>query len=366
MKIRKLTTTFLLSACLSPVMALAALLGVAPTQPTLDFGGSGMVAYDAGTGTVTISGTPAILQQDDPFILGEVLGTGADDERFITIQFKVDSAGHLVTGTAALTVKGSIDVDFDGLPDYDGTLLTADVAAFGFLDGGVLDDVFDLRMTNVAGVLAPLYAGKNLAILVRSEVSTEFPNPFNGDFVADFVGQAKGVIGALDPVIVAGDCDLDVDAFCSVNGGPKMAKCRIKVTKSSCHWEHETKSYHGNACHRSKYGMHGDPEPTWVKKYPATNVLFTYVVTNTGTTPISNLAVDDSFDTAVVGVPATLAPGQSVTLTRTVGLRDELNDTVTVMGEFGTAMCSAHDNVTITDKMREMKLHDLDHYKGKW
>ena len=112
--------------------------------------------------------------------------------------------------------------------------------------------------------------------------------------------------------------------------------------------------------------MHGNPQPSWVNKYPATNVLFTYVVTNTGTTPISNLSLDDSFDSAIASVPTTLAPGASVTLTRTVALRDELTDTVTVMGEFGTAMCSAHDNVVITDKMRQMKLHDLDHYKGKW
>jgi len=365
MKIRNYLASVVLTVCLSPAVALAALLGVTSAEPTLDFPGSGMIDYNATTGTVTISGTPATLFQNDPFIYGEVLGTGVDDERFITIEFKVDTLGNVVDGTAALTVKGSIDVDFDSIADYDGVLLQADVDAFGFLEGGASDDVFDLRLTNVTGALALLYAGKDLAVVMNSEISTEFPTPFSGSFATPFIGQAKGVLGAVDPVVVVGECSLDVDAFCSVNGGPNKTKCRIKATKSSSHWEHVDRDYHGRSCKRSKYGMHGTPEPSWTKKYPATDVLFTYVVTNTGTTPISNLIVDDSFDTDVSGVPTTLAPGASVTLTRMVQMREALTDTVSVMGEYGAAMCSANDNVVISDKLRKMKLHDMDDYKDK-
>lgn len=365
MKIRSLLVSAALMACLSPAMALAALLGVATAEPTLDFSGSGMIAYDATTGTVTISGTPSTLSQADPFIYGEVLGTGVDeDERFITIVFKVDTLGNVVDGTAALTVKGSIDVDFDSIPDYDGVLLQADVDSFGFLEGGASDDIFDLRLTNITGTLAPLYEGKDLAVVVNSEISTEFPTPFGGSFAADFIGQAKGVLGAVDPVVM-GTCSLDVDAFCSVGGSANKNKCRIKATKSSAHWEHVDRDYHGRSCKRSKYGMHGTPEPGWTRRYPATDVLFTYVVTNTGTTPISNLIVDDSFDTDLSGIPATLAPGESVTLTRTVPLREGLTDTVSVMGEYAAVMCSANDNVVVSDKMRKMKLHDMDNYKDK-
>lgn len=365
MKIRNVLASIALTACLSPAMALAALLGVATSEPTLDFSGSGMIDYNATTGIVTISGTPATLFQNDPFIYGEVLGTGVDDERFITIEFKVDTLGNVVDGTAALTVKGSIDTNFDSVADYDGVLLQADVDAFGFQEGGASDDVFDLRLTNVTGALAPLYAGKDLAVVVNSENSTEFPTPFSGGFAANFTGQAKGVLGAVDPVVVVGECSLDVDAFCSVNGSPNKTKCRIKATKSSAHWEHVPRDYHGNSCQRSKYGMHGAPEPSWTRRYPATDVKFTYVVKNTGTTPISNLIVDDSFDTAVSGVPVTLAPGASITLTRTVQMREAMTDTVSVMGENGAAMCSANDNVVISDKMRKMQLHDMDDYKDK-
>lgn len=367
MKPRKLLSALLLSACLTPALSSAALLGLTAGQPTLDFSGSGMIAYDATTGTVTISGTPTLLSQDDPFIFGEVTGTGVDSENFITIEFKVDSSGHLVDGTGALTVVGAIDVDFDTIPEYYGVLLQADVDAFGFLDGGVGTDRFDIHLTNITGDLAPIYSelSPSLAVIVDSENSTEFPTPFNGSFAADFTGQAKGVLGTADPIVVVGTCSLSVDAFCSVGGGTNMTKCRIKATKSSAHWEHVPRDYHGHSCKRSKYGMHGDPEPSWSHRYPATDVLFTYVVTNTGTTPISNLMVDDSFDTTVSGVPSTLAPGASVTLTRTVPLREGLTDSVTAMGEYTSSMCSANDSVVISDKMRKMKLHDMDNYKHK-
>lgn len=367
MKIRNILASALLTACLSPALALAALLGLSPGLPTIDFPSNGIIAYNATTGIVTISGTPASIYHEDPYIVAEIIGTGTGAEHFITVQFQVDNQGNVVNGTGALTVMGSIDVDYDLIPEYDGVLLKADVAVdgFGFLDGGTAADAFDLRLTNITGALAPLYAGKDLAMSVTSQVSTEYPAPFNGSFVTSFTAEAEGQVGSADPVVVVGECSLNVDAYCSVGGSANATKCRIKATKSSSHWEHEDRDYQGHSCKRSKYGMHGMPEPSWTKKYPATNVLFTYVVTNTGTTLISNLIVDDSFDTAVPGVPATLAAGASVTLTRTVAMREPLTDTVMVNGVFGTAMCSASDSVVISEKLRKMKLHDMDDYKDK-
>lgn len=356
----------------APTFAHAELLGLTPAEPTLDFGGAGVIDYDATTGTVTISGVPATLFQSDPFIFGEVLGTGPDDEKTVTLQFRVDASGQFVSGVDGpdLIVKGSIDTDFDGVANYDGVLVQGEVSHFGFTDGGSEgDDGFDVRLhldTAAPGALAPLYAGKDLAVRVVSEVSAEFPNPFGGGFGADFVGQAKGVIGTVDPLPPpSGACKLDVDALCSVDGGPFKNKCRIKVTKSPKHWEHEEFDIGGHTCRHSTYGMHGDPVPPWAARYASTPVTFKYVVTNTGTTPVSNLVVKDSFDTPVSGVPATLAAGESVTMTRTENLSDGIDVVVKVFGRNPPARCGDKDVVVIKDKLRDRQRHDDDHFRDK-
>jgi hypothetical protein len=347
----------------------AELLNLTPSDPVIEYGGAGIISYVAATGLVTISGIPALLSQADPFIYGDILGTGADDERLITVQFHVDAAGNVLSGIDGpdLVVKGSVDIDFDGVPDYDGVLLEAEVSQFGFADGPAGgNDSFDVRLTAVGGLLAPLYGANDLALAVESEVSSEFPEPFAGSFAADFVGQAKGRVGStapLPPAQVA--CAIDVNATCSVEGGPDKSKCRIKVSKSPKHWEHVDYEYHGRVCRKSKYGMHGHTVPSWANRYPTTDVTFSYVVTNTGTTPISDLLVTDSFDTPLSGVPATLAPGQSVILSRTEQLSEGIDDTVTVMGQYQTAVCTDNDVVVIKQKLRERQRHDDDRYRDK-
>jgi hypothetical protein len=345
----------------------AALLGLLPTEPTIDFGGAGMISHDVATGLVTISGIPATLFQTEPFIYGEILGTGVDDEKLITIQFHVDTAGNFVSGVAGadLIVKGSVDTNFDGIADYDGILLEAEVTQFGFengLAGG--SDNFDLRLDSVTGVLAPLYSSSNLALNVTSETSTEFLTPFAGNFTGNFLGQAKGLLGAITALTPA-SCQIDVGATCSVGGAAGESKCRIKVSKSAKHWEHVEHEHNGHTFKRSEYGMHGNAVPVWVNRYPTTNVTFDYLITNKGTTPISNLLVTDSFDTPMAGIPAILAAGQSVTLTRTEQLNEAIDNTVTVMGEYQTAMCADTDVVVIKDKLREHRPHDEDNFKDK-
>lgn len=374
MKRRNVLATCAMAAgiALAPPLSHAELLGLAPAESTLDFSGAGVIDYDATTGVVTISGIPATLFKSDPFIFGEVLGTGADDEKLVTVKFQVDGNGHFVSGVEGpdLVVKGSIDTDFDGVPNYDGVLLQGEVTQFGFENGASGgDDVFDLRLQldgTTPGALSPLYAGKDLAISIVSEVSTEFPTPFSGSFATDFVGQAKGVIGTVDPLPPpSGSCKLDVDALCSVDGGPFKNKCRIKVTRSPKHWEHEEFDLGGQICRHSTYGMHGDPVPAWATRYASTPVAFKYVVTNTGTTPVSNLVVKDSFDTPVAGVPATLAPGETATLTRTENLSDGIDVVVKVFGRNPPARCGDKDVVVIKDKLRDRQRHDDDNFRDK-
>lgn len=175
----------------------ARLLGLMTSEPTIDFFAPGVVSYDAATGLVTISATPATLFRSDPFLFGEIRGTGPLDEKLIRLQFRVSVAGRLVSGVAGpdLVVKGSVDVDFDGVADYDGVLLEAEVTQFGFKNGANGDDAFDLRLTIVAGALAPLYASQDLGLYIASPASAAFPTPFGGSFTASFASQAQGVAG---------------------------------------------------------------------------------------------------------------------------------------------------------------------------
>lgn len=353
--------------------AQAALIGLTAGEPTIDFGASGIIKYVASTGLVTISGTPSVLFQSNPFIFGQIIGETSDNERLITITFKVDSSGNYIAGNGTtdpdLVVKGAVDVNSDGVIDFDGTLLTANVTQFGFQLGTAGSaSTFDIRLTSVGGLLKPtLYANTDLAIVVFSEASTEFPNPFAGSFTANFTGQAKGTLGTTTALPHL--CKIEADAYCSVNGSPNATKCRIQQTRSEKHWDWEDRSANGvsngTPYRRYSYGMHGDPVPSWTSRLPSTPVTFNYVIKNTGTTPITNLAVDDSFDSPPTGVPTTLAVGQSITLTRTEQLRESLEDVLTASGTYSTDRCADRSTVTIKDKLRTRRRHDYDDYGDK-
>lgn len=369
------TSSRMRTALLAAVLATAsgassaALVGVTPAEPVIDFGAGGIIDYVATTGLVTVSGVPATLFQTDPLIVGPILGTGDEDEALLSVQFKVDASGALVPGGVAgadLVIKGSVDTNFDSVPDYTGTLLEAEVIQFGHqdnVDGSGIDQ-FDLRLNAVGGALATLYAGRDLAVTITSEPSTEYATPFAGSFTSDFTGPAKGVVGATAP-LVAESCKIKVQAQCSVEGGPFKDKCRIKQTRSWHHWDFQGRTHRGVAHRRYAYGAHGDPTPSWSSRYPGTDVTFRYVLRNKGATAVSGITVDDSFDSAVPGVPATLAPGASATMTRVVTLREALENTVVATASAGTASCGAVDTVVIRDKLRERRRHDYDDYKDK-
>ncbi len=355
---------------MTPIASQAALLGLTANLPTINFGGGGIIDYDNDTGTVTISGDPAAVFSTSPFISGEILGTGTDDVKDITIKFVVDSSGNFVSGVGGSTdpdlmITGSIDTDGNGSPDYNGTLLTAEVTQFGWLNGASGEgDSFDLRLNAIGGSLAYLYTGQDLAVTVISEVSTEYTSPFSGNFSDNWKGQAKGVVGSAEP-ISSGGCHLHLKAQCSVAGGPFKDKCRIKKTRSPKHWERCEYSHSGHQFKHSKYGMHGDPIPNWAANYPSTPVTFKYTVKNKGANPVSDLLIEDSFDTPVTGYPTTLDPEATFSVTRTENLHEDFENVVKVVGSGGGEMCGDHDIVVIKDKLRDRKKYDDDDFRDK-
>lgn len=364
--------------CLTAGMACASsasqanLLDLSPLEPTISFSGSGMIEYNASTGMVTLSGDPATLISSEPFLFGEILGTGTEDIKDISINFQVDANGAVIPGdmnSPDLVIVGSVDIDFDGIADYTGTLLTAEISQFGFLNGDASgDDSFDFRLNNIGGELAYLYSGLDLAISVTSEVSAEYSNAFAGSFNADWQGQAKGLIGAVAAANippVTGGCKIKLASKCSVKGAPFQDKCRIKVTRSPKHWERCEYTHNGKTFYKSKYGMHGDPVPRWAANYSSTDVTFKYIVSNTGENPISDIAIEDSFDTPVTNYPTSLAVGTSFTVTRTIALSEGIENDVNVLGSFGSDTCSADDVVTVKYKLRERRKFDDDDYKDK-
>lgn len=358
-------------AALAPSVPQAALLGLTPATPTIDFSASGVISYDSVNGNINISGIPSTLFSTTPFIYGEIMGTGPDNVKDIEINFIVDAAGSVVAGdvmTPDLVITGSIDTNGDGLADYSGTLLTAEVSQFGFFDDSANgNDSFDLRLNNIGGDLAYLYDGQDLAISINSPDSPEYATPFNGSFDADWQAQAAGLVGSTSPVTSggSGDCQINLVAECSVNGGDFKDKCRIKTSRSPKHWERHEYSHHGHLFYKSTYGMHGDPVPAWAANYPSSEVVFRYTVSNDGDTPISDIILEDSFDTPLASYPASLAVGDSFSVTRTIELHEGIENGVNVIGAYNANSCGATDVVVVKNKLRNRRRHDDDDYRDK-
>jgi len=359
------------SMSLTPTISQATLLELTTDLPTITFSAAGMIDFNTASSTVTVSTEPSNIFSLSPLINANIMGTSIEDIKDISITFQVDTNGTVIPNDINLpdlVVNGSIDTDGDGIADLSGVLLTAEVSQFGFSDGGVGgNDQFDLRLNNISGLLSYLYTGSDLAVNIASENTTEYTTPFSGSFNADWTAQAKGSIDSTAPTTTGtGDnCSLKLSAKCSVNGGPFKDKCRIKVTRSVNHWEQHDVSYNTHDFQMSKYGMHEYTVPAWAANYPTTEVTFKYTVTNTGSTPATNILIEDSFDTAVTGYPTSLAVDDSFSVTRSVDLSESIENDVTVLGSNNNETCVANDVIVVKDKLRERKKHDDDDFKDK-
>ncbi len=189
----------LITTLIAPSNLYAALIGLSPKFPTINFSGSASISYNSNNGVIKLSADPSSLFSIDPFILAPILGTGINNTKSFNIEFKVDNSGSVITGnsnTPNFLLSGSIDTTGDGISDLNGTLLTAKVTQFGFQNGLLNhDDLFDLRLSSLTGALSYLYNNQNTGIRIISESSSAYNNPFNNNFDASWQGQAKGVLG---------------------------------------------------------------------------------------------------------------------------------------------------------------------------
>ncbi|MCA9290510.1 MAG: hypothetical protein KDA25_05245, partial [Phycisphaerales bacterium] len=266
-------TTIIRSSAVALALAFGAslgadLIGVEPGHPLLVFNNQGTTTYDATTNLFTIDANPVAIQ----FAPGQpprfVNPTGTPRDEMVFLQVIIDESGALVGGVDGddFIVTGEVDADGDGIVDYAGVLISGEVIDFGFQDNGVASnhgtpsghprpkpalggdggdddkmpggknaepkgkgtglgallgttDLYDFRIVPTGGLLLPLFGGSDLGAIVTSEMSS-----FNGSFLVDFSGEAKGDIGPIDPLPGAcclpdGSCDELLATDCLILGG---------------------------------------------------------------------------------------------------------------------------------------------------
>jgi hypothetical protein len=183
-----------LALALSTGTAHATLLSQPLQLPLLSFDNGGILNYDASADSLRIDAFPIAIRLDSGsaprFITPVPQGV-----EFFRIGAEVDDTGALVGGILGddLEIVGAVDLDGDGTNDAEGTLLTAEVTKFGFLDIGATD-LYDFEFVVTGGELAELLGGIEglIGVAVQSERSS-----FAGSFETSFDGRAKGTLGVV-------------------------------------------------------------------------------------------------------------------------------------------------------------------------
>ena len=171
---------------------LLSLLGVGPQIQFPD------VFYDS-TGTLSYNADTHVLRSDAvPTSIVFTAGTRpvivqAPKDFWLTAN--IDNAGLFMGGgtNQDLYVEGQVDLNSDGIMEYSGVLLTARVAAFGYLNGASTDQ-YDFRLIPTGGQLMSFFANKDIGLTMNSLNST-----FTGSFAANFTGRAQGLMGNIAP-----------------------------------------------------------------------------------------------------------------------------------------------------------------------
>ena len=193
----KVTKWAAAAAMVLPLSASAQLLGVVPQAPNFDYNNGGVVNFDATTGNLVVNASPTFWTEDgvtDTQIFAILTSPS------VTMSVFVDTNCVLTNGDPSsddLVVMGDIDSNFDFVPEYSGTLLTAEITDLGSLaaDPVVGTANYDAKFVVTGGVLvdAGIYAvGDKVGMTITSEASN-----FNGACDVDHNGGSKGEIGII-------------------------------------------------------------------------------------------------------------------------------------------------------------------------
>ena len=168
------------------------LMGVVPEAPLTDYNSTGQIDYQEASDAFSLSATPLNFYET-----GGITPTGVYFGALVAIDIQIDQNGAILDGTGGFVVTGSLDTNFDWVPDYSDTLLTGNVTGLGFEDSSSATDLFDFSVEVTGGALSLAFAefavGNSIGVYCASEGST-----FAGDFNVDFQGGAKGNFGAIE------------------------------------------------------------------------------------------------------------------------------------------------------------------------
>ena len=209
---KRLTKALAVSAAgigvLASSFSFAALLGIMPGTPRF------LINSSSGSATTYSSNTLRFSVAADPvnyFPPGFqfVENSTSAGPKSMTININVNNDGTLRGGVPLddLVVIGAVDTTGDNVLNADGVLLTGEIIAFGFLNGGTTD-TYDFRFVATGGLLAPLYANQDIGFVLTSENSN-----FNNSFFTSFQGKAKGNLGP-----IPGTPRVDIEKFTNGQG----------------------------------------------------------------------------------------------------------------------------------------------------
>ncbi len=215
MKLVVLTSAFVALASLS----FAALVGVTPTYPKVNFSTSTSTAVNYTYTATNGSGLFSVSSPVQTMIFSSLGGTQPfSGTSTVQISIVVSNTGALVGGVAGddLVLQGTVSRVVNGVTNtYSGVLLTGEVTAFGF--SRVLTTAsYDFRFTPTGGLLQDLFCGQ-IGVTLTSQGAT-----FTGSFASNFHGPAsKGVVGALDhtPPTIICPTNMVVECHSTNNSG---------------------------------------------------------------------------------------------------------------------------------------------------